>query len=684
MEPHIYFDEVNERQGVFHRRTFLIGGVLGVAGLALTGRLLELQVAEAARYQTMASQNQFRFRLIPPPRGRILDRNGVAIASNRPDFRLLVRRDEVDDAEGLIDQISLLVPVTPARRKQVLRDLEITPRAVPVAVANDLTWGEFTRVNARLPELPGVTADMGESRVYPFGGAFAHVIGYVSKVSQPDLERARKAAPDGQIDPLLLHPGFRIGKSGVEQALDAELRGRPGGQKIEVDSVGRVIREDPAGDRKPTPGSDVVLTLDADVQNRALEVFGEDSGAAVVIDIHTGDLLCLVSAPSFDPNRFVSGVAEAEYRALHDYDHQPLLDKSISALYPPGSTYNTMTAMAALQSGLVTQHDRIQCSGQFFYGGRYFHCWKAHGHGSVDMAEAIKSSCDVYFYQMALRIGPDRIAEVADAFGLGHTFDIGIQGQRKGTVPSTAWKKRVNARNPANQTWFAGESLSYGIGQGALQVNALQLAVMTARLANGKKALLPRLIKSVGGVERPRGDQFGDLPFPQERINIVREAMASVANDVGGTAFKVSQLNLGDIKMAGKTGSAQMHGYGNTGSGAKERDTTHLPWRLRDHGLFVAFAPYDDPRYAISVILEHGLHGTNAAPKAVEIMKVALLKDPDMRQRIERPLPEDSRAAGPDGSDTPDDTVADPTDAPTPPAPQPPAPGRPTPAGARR
>ena len=642
MEPHIYFDEVNERQGVFHRRTFLIGGVLGVAGLALTGRLLELQVAEAARYQTMASQNQFRFRLIPPPRGRILDRNGVAIASNRPDFRLLVRRDEVDDAEGLIDQISLLVPVTPARRKQVLRDLEITPRAVPVAVANDLTWGEFTRVNARLPELPGVTADMGESRVYPFGGAFAHVIGYVSKVSQPDLERARKAAPDGQIDPLLLHPGFRIGKSGVEQALDA------------------------------------------DVQNRALEVFGEDSGAAVVIDIHTGDLLCLVSAPSFDPNRFVSGVAEAEYRALHDYDHQPLLDKSISALYPPGSTFKTMTAMAALQSGLVTQHDRIQCSGQFFYGGRYFHCWKAHGHGSVDMAEAIKSSCDVYFYQMALRIGPDRIAEVADAFGLGHTFDIGIQGQRKGTVPSTAWKKRMNQKNPANQTWFAGESLSYGIGQGALQVNALQLAVMTARLANGKKALLPRLIKSVGGVERPRGDQFGDLPFPQERINIVREAMASVANDVGGTAFKVSQLNLGDIKMAGKTGSAQMHGYGNTGSGAKERDTTHLPWRLRDHGLFVAFAPYDDPRYAISVILEHGLHGTNAAPKAVEIMKVALLKDPDMRQRIERPLPEDSRAAGPDGSDTPDDTVADPTDAPTPPAPQPPAPGRPTPAGARR
>ena len=670
MEPHIYFDEVNERQGVFHRRTFLLGGFIGVGALALTGRLLQLQVAEAARYQSLSSSNQFRFRLIPPPRGRVLDRNGVEIASNRPDFRLLIRKDEVDDAEGAIDAVSLLTPVTPLRKKQVLRELEITPRAVPVAVTNDLTWTEFTRINARLPELPGITADMGESRVYPFGGAFAHVIGYVSKVSQTDLDRARKTSKSGQLDPLLLHPGFRIGKSGVEQALDAELRGKPGGQKIEVDSVGRVMREDPAGDVKPIAGSDVVLTLDADVQSRALETFGEESGAAVVIDVRNGDVLCLLSAPSFDPNRFVSGVAEAEYRALHDYDHQPLLDKALGGLYPPGSTFKTMTALAALESGLVSEHDRIQCSGQFFYGGRYFHCWKHGGHGSVDMTSAIKSSCDVYFYQMALRIGPDRIAAVADAFGLGHTFDLGIQGQRKGTVPSTAWKKKVFAKTPANQTWFPGESLSYGIGQGALQVNALQLAVMTARLANGRKALLPRLIKSVGGKERPRGDDFGDLAIDPRKIEIVRAAMQAVANDVGGTAFKVSQLNLGDIKMAGKTGSAQVHGYGNTGGGAKDRDTTNKAWRQRDHGLFVAFAPYDDPRYAISVILEHGLHGTNAAPKAVEIMKVALLKDPDMRSRIERPLPEDTQPNAPsaDAGDQPDDSLTDPTDTPTGPA----------------
>ena len=659
VEPHIFFDEVNERQGVFHRRTFLMGGIVGLGSLALVGRLLQLQVIETQHYQTMASANRFRFRLIPPPRGRILDRNGVEIAANRPDFRIMIRKEEVDDPEATLSTVAQLLPLSQPKQRQVLRQLEITPSAVPVAIANDLTWNEFSRVTARLPELPGITADMGESRVYPFGGAFAHVVGYVSKISQGDLDRAKKANPQGQIDPLLLHPGFRIGKSGVEYAYDADLRGKPGGQKIEVDSVGRVVNEDPAGDLKAIPGKDVVLTLDADVQNRALEVFGEEAGAVVVMDVRNGDVLSLLSAPSFDPNRFVSGVAPAEYQALHDYDHQPLLDKALGGLYPPGSTFKTMTALAALEAG-VSPQDRVFCSGQFFFGGRYFHCWKPHGHGSVDMATAIKSSCDVYFYQTALRIGPDRIATVADAFGLGHTFDLGVPGQRKGTVPSTAWKKKVNAKNPANQIWFPGESLSYGIGQGALQVNALQLCVMTSRLANGKKALLPRLVRSVGGEERPRGDSFGDLPFSQEHINIVRTGMQAVANDVGGTAYKQSQLNLGDIKMAGKTGSAQVHGYGNTGSGRAGRDTSHMAWKVRDHGLFVAFAPYDDPRYAISVIVEHGLHGASAAaPRAAEIMKVALLKDPDMRVRIERPLPEEPKADAANAVDAPPDEGAD-------------------------
>jgi penicillin-binding protein 2 len=433
----------------------------------------------------------------------------------------------------------------------------------------------------------------------------------------------------------MLHPGFRIGKQGIEKAFDLELRGKPGAQKVEVDSVGRVVREDPAGDIASTPGKDVQLTLDADVQARALEVFGEASGAAVMMDIRTGDLLCLCSAPSFDVNRFAVGVSGAEYRALTQYERKPLLDKALSGTYPPGSTFKTMTALGALQAG-VDPEERVFCGGGFYFGGRVFRCWKPGGHGPQNMVEAIKNSCDVYFYSMALRAGPDRIAQCAHAFGLGEKFDIGITGQQTGIVGSTEWKKRYFKKNVAQQKWFPGDTVSYGIGQGYINVNALQLCVMTARIANGRKALNPRLIRSVGGVERPRGSDVPDLPFPAEHLAVVRSGMQAVANDVTGTAYRQSQLNLGPIMMAGKTGTAQVrsHDGGN-------RKGVGLPWKLRDHNLFVAFAPYDDPRYAVTIIVQHGGGGgaTEGAPRAREIMRVALLKDPEIRARIEQPLP---------------------------------------------
>jgi len=661
LEPSIFFDEVNERQGVFHRRALLLGGFAGLGLTALAGRLAELQLAETQRYKLLSNSNQFNYRLQPPPRGRILDRNGVEIASNRPDFRLLVLRDQVADVDQTLERVSELTPMTDDRRRALKREIAQTPRFAPVAIANDLSWDEFSRINVRTPELPGVQAQMGEVRFYPFGGAFAHVIGYVSKISAEEL---KKAGPNPE--PLLLHPGFRIGKQGVEKALDIDLRGRPGANKVEVDAVGRVVREDPAGDVAAKAGKDVVLTLDADIQNRALEVFGEESGAAVMMDIRTGDLLCLSSAPSFDANRFVTGVQPADYRALAQYERKPLLDKALSGLYPPGSTFKTMTALAALEAG-IDPNATVSCGGGMFFGGRVFHCWRHGGHGPQTMHDAIKNSCDVYFYQRALQIGPDRIAAVAKAFGLGQTFDIGVSGQKAGIVPSTQWKKQYYKKSPANQKWFPGESLSYGIGQGALQVNALQLCVMTARLANAKKALHPRLIKSVGGVERPPGNIGEDLPFPVEHIELVRAGMQAVANDVTGTAYRNSQMNLGPIMMAGKTGSAQVRSFDRV----KSRKNTGLPWALKDHALFVAFAPYDDPRYALSVIVQHGGGGsTDAAPRAREIMRVALLKDPEIRARIEQPLPQSQAPKPPAPLDpdqgAPDESILPPTDAPPP------------------
>ncbi|MDR3508198.1 MAG: penicillin-binding protein 2 [Caulobacteraceae bacterium] len=634
-EPSIFFNEVNERQGVFHRRAFLMGGLITAGLVTLGGRLAELQIVENGRYTTLAANNQYNFRLVPPPRGRILDRNGVELASNRPNFRLLLLKDQVADVDAALDTVAQLIPITPERRRQLRREIENSQRFVPVALAEDLSWDEFARLNVRTPELAGLQADMSEARVYPFGGAFSHVIGYVSKVS----DAAIKAAGPNP-DPLLLNPGFRIGKQGVEKSLDLDLRGKAGGQKVEVDARGRMIREDPLGDIKPTPGKEVVLTLDADVQNRAMEAFGADSGAAVMMDCRSGDILCMYSGPSFDANRFVKGLSGQEYGALVGYDRKPLLNKALTATYPPGSTFKTMVAVAALEKGIDPSRT-YTCSGSWHFGNRVWHCDKAHG--TLNMHDAIKTSCDIYFYQTALALGPDAIAMTARKFGLGEIFDIGIPGQKAGLVPDTAYKRRNFPRDPA---WHPGETPSFGIGQGYLNLNPLQLCVMVARLANGAKALQPRLIHSIGGVLQPAGSAAPDLPVAREHIDFVRAAMASVANDVGGTAYAASQLGLGPVMMAGKTGTAQARNFKAGGS----RKTEGLAWEYKEHAWFIAFAPVDDPRYALSVLVEHGGFGAQAAaPKAREIMRVALLKDPEIRARIEKPMPMPELPPTPEG-----------------------------------
>ncbi len=629
IRPTIYFDEVNERQGVFTRRVFLMGGASGFGLLALGARLVQLQLLQSGRYRVLSEHNEFEFRLAPPPRGLIVDRNGVVLASNRPDFRLLAARDEHTDIHRLVDHLSALVPLDDARRARLGADLATAPRRAPVTVMEDMTWEEFSRINIRAPELPGVTADMGELRVYPFGGAFAHVVGYVAKVTAKDIT---KTGPNAQ--PIMLNPGFRIGKQGIEKSFDLPLRGTPGAEKVEVDVKGRVIRADPGGDVPSIPGSPIRLTLDADIQNRALEVFGEDSGAAVMMDCRTGDLLCLFSAPSFDANRFVKGLTGVEYQALAQYERKPLFNKALTATYPPGSTFKTMVALAALKHGIDPKTTRT-CNKAWAWGGRVWHCDKAHG--TLDMKAAIARSCDIFFYQTALAIGgPDPIAEIARKFGLGQTFDIGIPGQKPGLIPDTAYKRRAFPRDPV---WHPGETPSMGIGQGYVNVNALQLCVQAARLANAKKALLPRLVHSVGDEVQPSGAAVPDLDVDPAHLAFVRDAMAAVLQPgAGGTASApANQLGLGPIMMAGKTGTAQARNY--TASAHGEHGAQGA-WASRDHAWFIAFAPYDDPRYAMSVLVEHGGFGAEAsAPKAAQIMRVALLKDPEVRARIVSPLP---------------------------------------------
>ncbi len=624
MESSIFLDEVNERQGLFQRRAFLLGGLAGGGLVALGGRLIQLQLIESDRYQLLSEHNQFQFVLSPPPRGLILDREGVVLASNRPDFRLLLAKDDTMDVEAVLANLARLVNLDEAHLQRLKDEIDDAPRKAPVAIVEDMTWEEFSRVNVRAPELPGVTADMGEVRVYPFSGAFAHVIGYVAKVSAQDVT---KTGPNA--DPIMLNPGFRIGKQGVEKAFDLDLRGKAGARKVEVDVKGRVVRQDPRGDIPPTPGAPIRLTLDADVQTRALEVFGEDSGAAVMMDCRSGDILCMLSAPSFDANQFVKGLTRGEYKALAEYDRKPLFNKALTATYPPGSTFKTMVSLAALGHGFDPGRVYV-CNRAWSWGGRVWHCDKAHG--ALNMHDAIRQSCDIYFYQAALTVGPDAIAATARQFGLGEAHDIGIPGQKPGLVPDSDYKRRAFPRDPV---WHAGETPSLGIGQGYVSVNALQLCVMASRLANGVTALRPRLVQSIGDVAQPSGAQAPVLTIPRAHIEFVQSAMAAVV--ASGTAAHYGDIGLGPVKMAGKTGTAQSHNYTGGGAGAHGAQGA---WALRDHAWFIAFAPHDDPRYAMSVLVEHGGFGAEAAaPKAAQIMRVALLKDPQVRARITQPMP---------------------------------------------
>lgn len=633
-EPQLFFTDVNERQALFLRRTVIFGGAT-LAGVGLlVGRLAQLQLFQTQQYATLSTRNQFNFRLVPPPRGLIKDRHGVTIAGNRPSFRVLVVRDETKDLDQTLDLLGRLLPDTLERRRTIIREVNAAPRFSPVPIKSDLTWEEFSKVNLHAADLPGVMADMNEARYYPHAGAYAHVVGYVAKVSDNDVKAIRERGEE--VPSILYNPGYRIGRVGLEKALDEHLRGEAGGNRVEVDVRGRVVAEDTAGSRPAVQGDEVVLTLDNDVQQRALEVFGEEAGSIVVMDVRNGDILAMVSSPSFDPNLFVSGIPSRIYRALADYERRPLTDKALSGTFAPGSTFKPVVGLAAMKRGLDPSR-RIVCNGSF-YLGRRFACLGRHG--AVDLRGAIKASCNVYFMTLATEMGPDAIAETARDLGFGQTFDIGIGGQRAGLVPDREWRRKNPVRGDGK--WYPGENPSYGIGQGALTVNALQLAVYTARVANGRKAVMPRLIKSIGGVEQG-SSAFEDLPYEPEMLQVLRDGMEAVTA-AGGTGFRNSQLGLGTVKMAGKTGTAQARNYG-----AGSRKGAGRPWSQKDHNLFVAYAPTDNPRYAVSVIVQHGGlgGGTAGAPRAREVMKVALLKDPEMRARIEQAgfeAPEDAGA----------------------------------------
>ena len=601
-----------ERQKLFTRRmTLLAGGKLALFSL-LAGRMYYLQVLESDRYRTLADENRINLRLLPPPRGRIVDRDGEPLAVNERNFRVLVTPEQAGDLEATLDAIGKIVPVGEETRRRILREAKRRRGFVPLTVRENLEWEEVARIEVNAPDLPGVMIDVGQTRRYLYPAETAHVLGYVAAVSERELTG----------DPLLELPGFRVGKSGVEKVHDLALRGTGGSSQVEVNAFGRVIRELARKDGQP--GGEVRLTVDLELQRFIARRLENESASAVVLDVHSGEVLALVSTPAYDPNAFNRGLSGEEWRTLNRDPLTPLVNKAVAGLYAPGSTFKIAVALAALERGVVTPGQRVFCPGYLDLGDIRFHCWRKHGHGWVDLHTGISRSCDVYFYELARRLGVDRISQMANRLGLGVTLDLDLPGERAGLMPTRKWKLETTG-----VPWQGGETLIAGIGQGNILTTPLQLAIMTARLVNGGFAVTPRLTRElrVGfseAIERrePAGP-FKSIGLNPLHVEWVRAATDAAVNEPGGTAYTARIAKRG-FEMGGKTGTTQIRRISKAEREYGLKKNHELPWRERDHALFIGYAPIAAPRYAAAVVVEHGGGGgAVAAPIVRDILLMA-------------------------------------------------------------
>ncbi len=571
----------------FSRRALLMGGGQAAVALVLAGRMTWLSVFENERYQLLAESNRVNLTLISPRRGWIVDRSGQPIANNRTDFRVDLIPDRLERREETLASLKQILGLTPEDMARIETDLKRAAGFQPVQVKENLDWERFAAVSVRTPELPGVAPTRGFARNYPQGAAVAHLIGYVGAASAEQYKKTK--------DPLMVTPGFKLGKDGLEKTLEERLRGKPGAKRVEVTARGKLVRE--LATRADEPGATVRLTIDAGLQEYAARRLGEESGSVTVFDCLTGHILAMVSMPAYDPNAFSDGISSSEWRMLSEDDHIPLMNKTLQGLYPPGSTFKPATALAALAAG-VDPKRTIYCNGGYTLGNRRFGCLGRHG--PMTMHTAIARSCNTYFYTVGREMGINRIAEAARALGFGASYELPLPSQRYGTIPDEAWKQRRY-----KQDWTQSDTLNAAIGQGYVLVSPFQLALSAARIASGR-LIEPALLHAP-----PRS--FAPLPYPQEFLAIVRGGMDEVVNGHGTAG--ASKLQLEGIRMGGKTGTAQVRRImdRNRGQGGE--------WKYRDHGLFVCFAPVDNPRYAASVVIEHGMGGARAAaPVAKDVL----------------------------------------------------------------
>ncbi|MEF3048260.1 penicillin-binding protein 2 [Pseudotabrizicola sp. L79] len=589
--------ETDDAARVTHRRALLMGGAMTAMFAVLGARMRYLSVEQADQFKLLAEENRISIRLIPPARGLIQDRNGKLIAGNEQNYRVVITREDAGDVDAVLAKLAHVIPLTADDLDRTSKEMKRTSPFAPVTVADRLTWEDMSKVALNAPSLPGVSPEVGLSRRYPRDTDFAHVVGYVGPVSERDLEALETP------DPLLTIPKFQIGKIGVERWLEDYLRGTAGTRRIEVNAVGRVMRE--LERKEGDPGADIRLTIDADVQNFVQARLGEESAAAVVMDVNNGDIIAIASSPSFDPNLFVRGISHTDYNGLVEDDHRPLANKTVQGVYPPGSTFKMVTALAALKAGVINVDTTVRCPGHLEVGGRRFHCWKRAGHGAVNLEKSLEQSCDVYFYDIAQKVGIDKIAEMGRELGLGVRHDIPMSAIAEGIMPNKQWKAEQH-----KQDWRIGDTINASIGQGYVLTSPLQLAVMTARLATGR-AVVPRLVRAIDGRET-EVPPAAELDIGEAALRKIRSGMFAVINSERGTA-KSSRIVDEALVWAGKTGTSQVRNITAAERARGVISNDQLPWNRRDHALFVGFAPYTNPRYAVSVVVEHGGGGSTAA-----------------------------------------------------------------------
>ena len=574
--------------------------------LIIIARLYYLQVYQADKYKTLSDENRISTRLLVPPRGVIYDRHGEMLATNRQNFQAMIVAEQTTNVQETLDAFKKIMPLSEAEEDRIKKDLKKNRSFVPIKIKDNLDWEEVSKIQLNAPDLPGIIIDEGLSRYYPLGEKTAHVIGYVSSVSEQDIRK--------EDDPLLEVPGFKIGKAGIEKLHEKKLRGKGGNLKLEVNAYGRVMKEIERVDG--VPGNRLDLSIDARLQTKAYDLFGEEAGAAVLIDVYSGEILAFVSTPAYDPNLITQGVSAKEWAELNQNEYKPLMNKVLSGQYSPGSTFKMVVALAALESGAITPQTRSFCAGKMFLGNHAFHCWKKEGHGYLDVVQALQHSCDIFFYETAQKVGINKIAEMAKRFGLGQKINIGLENEKEGLIPDTEWK-----RKRFGEPWQLGESLISGIGQGYILTTPIQLVTMTARIANGGYNIVPTFEKRS---EKPKLQRMN---ISANNIALVKEGMFEVVNVPGGTALG-ARFDFNGLKMAGKTGTTQVRRIT-----MKERQSgivrqEDLPWKYRNHALFVGYAPHDNPRYAVAVLVEHGRSGSAvAAPIGGKLLLEALKLD---------------------------------------------------------